>query len=117
MIKCTAASGDPRHQIGVVEHVRPADAAPGAGTRTALDRMGYAGRKLGGLGLHYDRRDFEKSTAATLGEFLQVVPGLFVGSPNSTSSMRTTRSTNTALGQASRASSLFTCHVGWFVDG
>lgn len=112
-----ASSGDPRHQIGVVEHVRPAEAAPGTGTPTALDHSGYAGRKLSGLGLHYDRRDFEKSTAATLGEFLQAVPGLFVGDPTSTRSMRMTRSTNTALGRSSLASSLSTCHVGWFVDG
>ena len=112
-----AVSGDPRHQIGVVEHVRPAEAAPGVGTRTALDRVGYSGRKLSGLGLHYDRRDFDKSTSATLGEFLQAVPGLFVGDPSSTRSMRMTRSAATGLPRAVRGSSVFTCHVGWFVDG
>lgn len=112
-----ASSGDPRHQIGVVEHVRPAQAAPAAGTRTVLHRVGYAGRKLSGVGLHYDRRDFDKSRAATLGEFLQAVPGLFVGDPASTGSMQMTRSAATGLGQTVRGSSLATCHVGWFVDG
>ncbi|HSQ32352.1 MAG TPA: TonB-dependent receptor [Gemmatimonadaceae bacterium] len=112
-----AISGDPRHQIGVVEHVRPADAAPGTGSRTALDRVGYGGRKLSGLGLHYDHRDFDKTTSATLGEFLQAVPGLFVGDPASTRSMRMTRSTTTGVAQTVRGPSLATCHVGWFVDG
>lgn len=109
--------GDPRHQIGVVEHVRPTEAAPGTGTRTALDPVGYAGRKLSGLGLHYDRRDFDKSTSATLGEFLQAVPGLFVGNPGSTRSMQMTRSASAGVAQAIRGAKVVACHVGWFVDG
>ena len=113
-----ASSGDPRHQIGVVEHIRPQAASMRAASRNVLDDVGYSSRKASGLGLHYDQRDFEKSHYNTLGEFLQSVPGLTVGSPTSTSSMRMSRSMAGAMGAlAVPGSSMAACHVGWFVDG
>jgi hypothetical protein len=112
-----ASSGDPRHQIGVTEHVKPRAESSGPAPGL-LDHVGYNSRKSSGLGLHYDRRDFEKSNFNTLGEFLQSVPGLSVGDPASASSMRMSRSMAGSTGALGLpGSSLGACHVGWFVDG
>lgn len=113
-----ASSGDPRHQIGVVEHIRPNAGAANLSAGSALDQVGYNMRKSSGLGLHYDQRDFDKTDFTTLGEFLQSVPGLAVGDPTSTSSMRMSRAMAGSVGAlAASGSSLASCHVGWFVDG
>lgn len=117
-----AASGDPRHQIAVIEHIRPAaNAAPKPNALT-VDGMGssdaeaFQARRSVGAGLHYSRKDFEKANAATLGEFLQSIPGLSVRDPSSTASMQMTRSAG-ITGLASRALPSAACHMGWFVDG
>jgi len=113
-----ASSGDPRHQIGVTEHLRPHGAETAVAPKDLLDQVGYRSRKTTGAGLQYDRRDFERSPYRTLGEFLQSVPGLNVANPASTASMRMSRSTAGALGAlAAPGSSLAACHIGWFVDG
>lgn len=113
-----AISGDPRHQIGVLEHIRPQGSAKNGAPRQRLDDVGYTGRKKVGAGLHYDRTDFEKTNFTTLGQFLQTVPGLRVGNPNSASSMSMGRSMAGSLGAlGAPGSSLTACHVGWFVDG
>lgn len=113
-----ATSGDPRHQIGVVEHVRPKAAATRRSATDGLDAVGYDTRKAAGLGLHYDHRDFDKTDFNTLGEFLQSVPGFSVGDPTSTASMRVNRSMAGSMGAlAASGSALANCHVGWFVDG
>jgi hypothetical protein len=113
-----ASSGDPHHQIGVVEHIRPQAGSLRSASGGLLDQTGYNSRKSSGLGLHYDQRDFKRSNYNTLGEFLQSVPGFAVGNPSSTSSMRTTRSMAGAMADlASAGSSVGACHVGWFVDG
>lgn len=113
-----ASSGDPHHQIGVLEHVRPKGGSAREASRTLLDDVGYNSRKATGIGLHYDHRDFDKSNYQTLGQFLQTVPGLSVGDPNSAQSMRMSRSTAGSMGVlAAGGSSIGACHVGWFVDG
>jgi TonB-dependent receptor-like protein len=117
-----AASGDPQHQIAVVEHVRPqGGASPRANGLTAdgmesADAEEFQYRKLVGTGLHYSRKDFDKANANTLGEFLQSIPGLSVGNPSSTSSMQMTRSAG-MNGLSSRVAPGASCHMGWFVDG
>lgn len=113
-----AASGDPRHQIGVVEHVRAKNGAQHVSAGDLLDEVGYNTRKKAGLGLHYDRSDFKKTDFNTLGEFLQSVPGVSVGNPTSTASMRMSRAMAGSLGAlAAAGSALANCHVGWFVNG
>jgi hypothetical protein len=103
-----AIGGDPRHHIGVVEHVRPDGvSAPTAASPTA--------RTVTNLGLHYNRAELEKSNAGTLGEFLQSVPGLSLLDPRSSGSLQMTRSASMV---SSGARGLVSeCHVGWFVDG
>jgi hypothetical protein len=112
-----ASSGDPHHQIGVLEHIRPQGGAKGEASRTLLDDVGYNSRKSTGLGLHYDHRDFDRSNYQTLGQFLQTVPGLAVGDPTSTSSMRMSRSMAGSMGALGIPGTVSACHVGWFVDG
>ena len=113
-----ATSGDPRHQIGVLEHIRPQGTTRNGAPHDEIDAGGYNARKASGLGLHFDRRDFAKTNFTTLGQFLQSVPGMRVGNPNSASSMSMGRSMAGSLGAlAAPGSSLAACHVGWFVDG
>jgi hypothetical protein len=113
-----AAVGDPLHQIAVVEHVKPAWAAPKSAIEhmAASDAESFQSRKALGTGLHYVRQDFEKANAATLGEFLQNIPGLRVRNPSSTASMQTSRSAG-MNSVTSRGMSSAPCHMGWFVDG
>ena len=111
-----AENGDPQHHIGVIEHVKPGAAAQAAERmRQAIDMGGYDSRKTIGTGLHYNRKDFEKSTVATLGEFLQSVPGLSVRDPSSTASMAALRNSMSTLFEGPRA--VGACHLGWFIDG
>jgi hypothetical protein len=115
-----AETGDPTHRIGVVEHIRPegnGQRASGLTTNgmAAGDAERFQARRAVGTGLHYERKDFDKANATTLGEFLQTIPGLSVGNPSSTSSMQMTRSSG-MVGLAS-GSTGSACHVGWFMDG
>lgn len=117
-----ATEGDPQHKIGVVEHVRPGDkngkvssAAGEYRTNRYAYMDGFASRRMGGLGLHYDRGAIERSSYRTLGEFLQNVPGFKVMDPNSTSSMMMSRSQ--ALALSSGPGGVARCRLGWFVDG
>lgn len=112
-----AQNGDPQHRIGVLEHIRPdAKAAKAAELlRDAVDMGGFNARAATGTGLHYTRKDFDKSTVATLGEFLQSVPGFQVTDPQSTSSMQTTR--NSMMTTSMVNGTLTSCHLGWFMDG
>jgi hypothetical protein len=116
-----AETGDPQHNIAVVEHVVPEGWRPRANAPT-VDGMPssaaeqFQSRRAVGTGLHYTRKDFDKTKATTLGEFLQAVPGLRVGDPSSATSMQMTRSSG-MTGLASQMSPGSACHVGWFVDG
>lgn len=112
-----AVSGDPQHHIGVVEHVRPdANAARAEEERQRPTvTSGFEGRRATGTGQHFDRARLEKSNYATLGEFLQSVPGMSVRDPGSGSSMQMTRSTNMSV--SSLRSAAPKCHIGWFIDG
>lgn len=108
-----AANGDPTHRIAVVQHIKP---APSALDRQQKDLMsGFEARRALGTGLHFDARQIAQSHAATLGEFLQSVPGLEVTDPNTTSSMEMTRSTATFVTNAMGTNSA--CHIAWFIDG
>ena len=110
-----AAAGDPSHHIGVVEHVRPGGSTVAAPVkRDGLN--GFRSRKAIGDGLHYDRASFEQARVATLGEFLQTVPGFSVTDPGSTSSMQLMR--NAASTASSAAAGVpNNCYIGWFLDG
>ena len=111
-----AENGDPQHHIGVIEHVKPDGAARAAQMmRQAIDMGGYDSRKVVGTGLHYNRKDFDKATVSTLGEFLQSVPGLSVRDPASTTSMAALRNSMSSLFEGPR--SVGACHLGWFIDG
>jgi hypothetical protein len=113
-----ATSGDPHHEIGVVEHTRPAaeQRQVAAKTRQGLDMDGFETRRRIGIGLQYDRSDIERSSFHTLGEFLQNVPGFRVSDPGSTSTLSFMRSTG--LGSADPTTGrATTCPIGWFVDG
>jgi hypothetical protein len=108
-----AQTGDPQHQIGVLEHVRP-EAKVQEGRRADV-MSSFEARRITGTGLHYDRQQLEKSNVNTLGELLQSVPGFNVVDPSSTSSMQMARTANYTMGL--RGPTGGTCHVGWFVDG
>jgi hypothetical protein len=112
-----ATAGDPRHQIGVVEHTRPAvdEQQVAAAGRQAIGMDGFTTRRRIGLGLQYDRSQIVRSSFHTLGEFLQNVPGFRVTDPSSTSSMQFMRSTGLNGGSASGRG--LSCPIGWFVDG
>jgi hypothetical protein len=107
-----AEAGDPQHQIGVLERVRPTEgdqALASDGRRVQMS--GFEARRLSGLGRRYLRTQLERSGVATLGQFLQSVPGMSVMDPTSTSSMRMNRSA--AMDQVG----MTRCRVGWFLDG
>ncbi len=113
-----AISGDPQHQIGVIEHIRPDPSAVKAAEmqQRAAVVPGFASRKALGLGLHYDRSDLDKANVSSLGQFLQRVPGLSVLNPGFTSTMQMTRSSpDMNFGFAGSAATA--CRIGWFVDG
>jgi hypothetical protein len=116
-----AAVGDPQHRIAVVEHVRPAVPAAQDANEQVADGMSpadadrFRARKTLGTGLQYGRKDFEKLSVTTLGEFLQSIPGLSVRDPSSTSSMQTTRASTLPAGLAPHGTPA--CHMGWFLDG
>jgi len=109
-----AVEGDPVHQIGVTEHVRPG-AKEGPGREAGQRAMSaYEGRRATGTGLHFDRDRLAQSSYHTIGEFLQSVPGLNVADPSSGSSMQMTRSA-AMMNLTSQSSAA--CHIGWFIDG
>lgn len=110
-----AQSGDPTHRIGVVQHVRPErpiDKVP------AYDQ-GFQERKQLGTGLQYDGAALARTGATTVGEFLQDVPGFYVDDPNSTQSMRISRTSTVYALQpmGTTGSPSGTCRIAWFVDG
>lgn len=111
-----AQSGDPQHRIGVVERLKagqnPTRVIEG-NRRASTD--GFQSRKLLGTGMQFDRARLEKASVATLGEFLQGLPGFSVTNPASTSSMSMAR--NSGASVVTPTGSLEACHVGWFVDG
>lgn len=113
-----AVTGDPQHQIGVLEHVKPDQNA--ASTLDVPQQnsaaAGFESRRSNGLGLQFDREAIEKSNTTTVGEFLQSVPGFTVRDPNSTASMRLSRNGG-LLGGTSRVLAAVSCHIGWFLDG
>ncbi len=112
-----AVNGDPHHQIGVVEHVKPGQDATSAEARQqAAANGGLESHRSSGLGLQFDRQTLDKSSAATVGEFLQGVPGLMVKDPTSTASMQLSRNAALSAGGA-RTLSAAACHVAWFLDG
>ncbi len=108
-----AESGDPTHRIGVVERIRPEGVVKkvSAAERLAAD---LEHRRRVGTGLQFGRARLEQSGVQTLGQFLQMVPGLSVRDPNSTASMEMNRSAG--MGRVGARPSA-ACHVGWFLDG
>lgn len=114
-----STSGDPQHNISVLEHVRPDPNAVKAAQdlRQASDMGGFARRKMLGTGLHYTRAQLDKSEVSTLGEFLQSVPGFMVGSPSATSSMNLSRNMGSPLTNGMPGNLSGPCRLGWFVDG
>ena len=111
-----AQNGAPRHHIGVTEHIRPSLNAQRAAddSKQGYGMLAFKARRTTGTGLHFDRAAFANSNVATLGEFLQNVPGFQVANPASTSTMQMTRSEQYAMLSNSSGA---TCHVGWFIDG
>jgi len=108
-----AVKGDPTHQIAVVQHVKPDHSS----VRSERSRLSaFDARRALGTGLHFDAQQIAQSHAATLGEFLQNVPGLSVTDPATTSSMTMIRSIGsfTSSGRSTRSNA---CHIAWFIDG
>jgi hypothetical protein len=112
-----AMNGDPANKIGVLQRIRPDEKQVRADEqRSANLAPSYMQRKMSGHGMLFDRARLEKSGATTLGQFLQMVPGLQVRDPASTSSMSMTRNAQPAsLGL--RSNGMLACRIGWFVDG
>lgn len=112
-----AVSGDPQHRIGVVERLKAGQnsAKMVDGNRRASTNQGFENRRAVGTGLQFDRAHLVKANVATLGEFLQSVPGLSVLNPSSTSSMQLSRSAGSGL--VNTGNTMTACHIGWFVDG
>lgn len=107
-----AVSGDPTHQIAVVQHVKPAHSS----VRSEGSRLSaFNARRALGTGLHFDAQQIAHSHAATLGEFLQNVPGLSVTDPATTSSMSMIRNIGSLA--TSGRSTAGACHIAWFIDG
>jgi hypothetical protein len=109
-----AADGDPTHKIGVLEHFRPGDDRKQVRSSRPSIMDGFEMRRVLGTGLQYDHNQLVRSQLRTLGAFLQTVPGLQVGNPNSTSSMVIGRTQALA---AAAAASGYSCRVAWFLDG
>jgi len=110
------AGSQPRHRIGVTEHMKPGVSEQRA-TEALSEGYGMAAfrsRRIAGTGLHFDRAALANTNAVTLGEFLQNVPGVRVGDPSSTSSIQMSRSPQPPTRGGPAAAS---CHVGWFIDG
>jgi carboxypeptidase family protein len=107
---------EPRHSIGVTEHVRPDASAQRAAEALSEGHgmVAFKSRRTVGAGLHFDRAALATGNATTLGEFLQNVPGLRVGDPSATSSIQMSRSPQPPTHGGLSAAS---CHVGWFIDG
>jgi hypothetical protein len=108
-----APDGDPKHQIGVLEHVRPGDANRQAASPRRASLEGFQARRSLGTGLHYDHGQLVRSQLRTLGSFLQTVPGFRVGDPSSTNSMSMLR--NQAAGSGFVPGNA--CRIAWFLDG
>jgi hypothetical protein len=108
-------AGDPTHRISVLQHIRPERAM----AKAALRDQGIDERKLLGTGLQYDEAALARSNASSVGEFLRNVPGFEVNDPNSTQSMRLTRTmglyTGQPLGGSAKAPN--SCRIAWFMDG
>lgn len=111
-----AQNGDPRHNIGVIEHVKPDAKLVVRDTTPAGGMPDFQRRRLTGTGAHYDRGQLERANAATLGEFLERVPEFSVQDPSSAASMQMTRNSGFMSGGV-RGPLAASCHVGWFVDG
>lgn len=109
-----AHDGDPMHKIAVIEHIKPDRSQQRAMVDYHDTMRGFESRRAVGDGLHYDRTQFDRSSASTLGEFLQNVPGFDVVNPESTASMQMSRSANLGISNGTNGN---LCHVGWFVDG
>jgi hypothetical protein len=108
-----ATSGDPTHQIAVVQHVKP---AAHASVRDDHSRLrAFEARRALGTGLHFDAAQIAHAHVATLGEFLQNVPGLSVTDPGTTSSMSMVRSSASFV--SNNPNTANACHIAWFVDG
>jgi hypothetical protein len=107
--------GDPTHHISVLQHIRPARSIADG----EMHNEGMAQRKLLGTGLQYDAAAIARSSAETVGQFLENVPGFVVTDPNSTQSMRMTRTAGIYAGQSlgDGRSTPQTCQLAWFVDG
>jgi hypothetical protein len=108
-----AAGGDPTHQIGVLEHVRPDDAR--IQQQDDLSMNGFRTRRAVGAGLHYDHAQLMRSERETLGSFLQTVPGLQVGDPRSANSVFASRHQSSMSRSAKYGGS--SCRMAWFLDG
>jgi hypothetical protein len=109
-----AAEGDPKHQIGVLEHIRPGDERRKVGDARRSVMEGFETRRTLGTGLQYDHTQLVRSQLRTLGAFLQTVPGFRVGDPSSTSSMMISRTQALAV---NGSSSRYGCRIAWFLDG
>lgn len=107
-----AADGDPTHQIGVLEHIRPGEGKREVKKVSVLDD--YNRRKAIGMGLHYEQPQLARSPARTIGAFLQTVPGVRVTDPSSVYSMSLSRAQGT---QAAALMSGAGCRLAWFIDG
>jgi hypothetical protein len=113
-----AVSGDPQHRIGVVERLKAGQSPARSvdANRRASNDNGFQNRRTLGMGMQFDRTRLEKSNVATLGEFLQGIPGLSVTDPTSASSMQVTRGGGAGL-VSTGSNGMAACHIGWFVDG
>lgn len=116
-----AENGDPVHRIGVTERVRPSAEKAGVALDRRMVTNGFETRRAVGQGLQYDRTRLEKSGVATLGQFLQSVPGVQVRDAQSTASMQMSRSAAMngigRSGGGGPAGSMATCRIGWYLDG
>lgn len=106
-----AQAGDPVHHIGVLERT----VQPSIPDRSPVDDA-FARQRALGRGLQYDRTELARSTANTLGEFLQNVAGVSISDPASTSTMRMTRSAGVYTPPTPN-NPAGACHVAWFIDG
>ena len=107
-----AAASAPLKPDTVTAPVRSPETNPSAAKLAA-----YQSRRDRGAGLYYDGDKLERSHVTTVGEFLQMVPGVSVRDPTTASSIELSRNIATSGTAGFPGSLVQTCYVGWFLDG
>jgi hypothetical protein len=113
-------SGNPIHHIGVTEHVTALRSnASTQQSDVAKERRALLARHhSSGMGIVYDHERLLSMQAQTVGDVLQMTPGVGVGDASGiTGSAVRMRQNDFQFGMSGNSSTGSVCHVGWYLDG